>query len=85
MRKILFSFLLVHCSPSAGHTRLGITRYQIKIKNLLNSLRGLLDGEIALDLGLVDPVDGDPGEVATHHHRPQGVPLPGVRVKVENL
>ncbi len=62
-----------------------ITRYQNKNKNSLNSLGGLLDGEIALDLGLVDPVDGDPGEVATHHHRPQGVPLPGVRVKVENL
>ncbi len=56
-----------------------------KNKNLLNSLRSLLDGEVALDLGLVDPVDGDPGEVATHHHRPQGVPLPGVGVKVENL
>ncbi len=62
-----------------------ITRSQNKNENSLNSLGGLLDGEIALDLGLVDPVDRDPGEVATHHHRPQGVPLPGVRVKVENL
>jgi hypothetical protein len=66
---------------------LGLVNHKLsnKNKNLLNSLGGLLDGEVALDLGLVDPVDGDPGEVAPHHHRPQGVPLPGVGVKVENL
>jgi len=52
---------------------------------LLNSLGGLLDGEIALDLGLVDSVDGDPGEVSTHHHAPHGVAHARVRIKVEQL
>ncbi len=35
----------------------------------------LWDGEVPLDLGLVDPVDGDPGEVATDYHGPDRVAL----------
>ena len=42
-------------------------------------LRG--DGEVSLDLGLVDAVDADPHEVASDDGAPQGVP--GGHVEVE--